>query len=116
MQDPNHVNRPRDPVNEPIDPLTGAPAERQTIINNGSGRSSGTGGWAVAVIIAVIVAVGAIYFVGSGTPGDGVDPNANTSSIEQPEQAPATGDQPAETQPLEAQPDAGQPADGATAQ
>ena len=43
MQDPNLVNRPRDPVNQPIDPLTGAPAERQTIINNGSGRSSGTG-------------------------------------------------------------------------
>lgn len=112
MQDPNLVNRPRDPdlVDRPLED------RGQTVINNGSGRSS-AGGWAVAVIVAVLVAVGAIYFVGSGTPGDGVDPNANTSSIDTPESAPATGEQPADTTPLEAQPDAGQPADGgATAQ
>lgn len=97
------------------------PEERgPTVIHSRSG-GSGNGGWAVAVIVAVLVAVGAIYFATSG-PSDGIDPNANTSSIGTQETAPAGGttdtqptpgngtanDGAAGTQqPLEAQPDAG---------
>jgi len=95
------------------------PEERgPTVIRSGS---TGTGGWAVAVIVAVLVAVGAIYFATSG-PSDGIDPNANTSSIGTQDTAPADGgtvdvqpttpgtadDGAAGTQqPMETQPDAG---------
>ena len=104
MQDPNLVNRP------PEDRFERPPQEPgPTVVNASSG--GGTGGWAVAVILAVLVAVGIFYFVGSGTPGDGVDTNANTSGITQ-ENAPAggtaTGTQPdgaaSGTQPLNTQP------------
>ncbi|MFC3073072.1 hypothetical protein [Shinella pollutisoli] len=64
------------------------PEERgPTVVHS---RSTGTGGWAVAVIVAVLVAVGAIYFATSG-PSDGIDPNANTSSIGTQDTAPAGG-------------------------
>lgn len=103
MQDPMPDGRP--------------PEERgPTVVNT---RSGGTGGWAVAVIVAVLVAVGAIYFATSGP--DGIDPNANTSSIGTQDTAPAGGTatetQPATgggatggatgTQPLENQPAGG---------
>ena len=112
MQDPNLVNRP------PEDRLTRPVDDRGPTVVNASNGGGGTGGWAVAVILAVLVAVGIFYFVGSGTPGDGVDPNANTSSITQ-ETAPATGTatdgQAGGTQTLETQPSGGQqPAGGAT--
>ena len=115
MKDPNLVNRP------PEDPLTRPAVDPgPTIVNRNGG--SGTGGWAVAVVLAVLVAVGIFYFVGSGTPGDGVDPNANTSAIGTTDTAPAggtttegqTGGATGGTQPLEAQPDGGQPAEGGT--
>ena len=48
MQDPNLVNRP--PEGRP-------PEDRGPTVVNQSG-GSGTGGWAVAVILAVLVAVG----------------------------------------------------------
>lgn len=84
MQDPNLVNRP------PEDRYTPPADDRgPSVVNQNSGR--GTGGWAVAVILAVLVAVGIFYFVGSGTPGDGVDPNANTSAIGTQDTAPAGG-------------------------
>ena len=114
MQDPNLVNRPpEDRTTRPVD------GRGPNVVNQNSG-GRGTGGWAVAVILAVLVAVGIFYFVGSGTPGDGVDPNANTSAIGTQDSAPAggtatdgqTGDAAGGTQPLESQPDAGQPADG----
>ncbi|GMB81631.1 hypothetical protein NN6n1_24140 [Shinella zoogloeoides] len=76
MQDPN-VNRP--------------PEERGPTVVNTSTRGGGTGGWAVAVIIAVLVAVGIFYFVGSGKPGGSVDTNANTSATGTQESAPAGG-------------------------
>ncbi|WP_411035195.1 hypothetical protein [Shinella sp. BYT-45] len=110
MQDPNLVNRP------PEDHTTRPVEDRgPTVVNQSSG---GTGGWAVAVILAVLVAVGIFYFVGSGTPGDGVDPNANTSAIGTQDNAPAGGtatdgqsgaqpDGAAGTQPLESQPGEG---------
>jgi len=101
MQDPNLVNRP--PEGRP-------PEDRGPTVVNQSG-GSGTGGWAVAVILAVLVAVGIFYFVGSGTPGDGVDPNANTSAIGTQETAPAGGAD-SGTQPLQTQPSGGQPAEG----
>ena len=112
MQDPNLVNRPpEDRLNRPDD-------RGPTVVNQSSGRT-GTGGWAVAVIIAVLVAVGIFYFVGSGTPGDGVDPNANTSAIGTTDTAPAAGTTTegqtggaTGTQKLETQPNAGQPAEG----
>ena len=72
----------------------------------------GTGGWAVAVIIAVLVAVGAIYYATSGPSTGGVDPNANTSSIDTTETAPSGGvvNEPAGgiQQPTESQPSTGQ--------
>jgi hypothetical protein len=110
MQDPNLVNRP------PEDRLTRPVDDRgPTVVNQTTGRS-GTGGWAVAVILAVLVAVGIFYFVGSGTPGDGVDPNANTSAIGTTDTAPAGGTttegQTGGTQTLETQPSGGQPAEG----
>ncbi|WP_313522355.1 hypothetical protein [Shinella sp.] len=114
MQDPNLVNRPpEDLVTRPVD-------DRGPTVVNASNGGSGTGGWAVAVILAVLVAVGIFYFVGSGTPGDGVDPNANTSAITTQETAPAggtaTGGQTggaAGTQTLDTQPSGGQqPAEG----
>ena len=82
MQDPNLINRP--PEDRPIPPVD----ERGPTVVQQSG--GGTGGWAVAVILAVLVAVGVFYFV-SGTPGDGVDPNANTSAIGTQDTAPAGG-------------------------
>ena len=100
MQDPNLVNRPVD-VNRPLDDIPPRPVEERTTVV--TERSGGTGGWAVAVILAVLVAVGIFYF-STGTPGDGVDPNANTSSIETQDTAPAggqTGAQPMEVQPAE---------------
>lgn len=94
MQDPMPDSRP--------------PEERgPTVIHSRSG-SSGSGGWAVAVIVAVLVAVGAIYFATSG-PSNGIDPNANTSSIGTQETAPA-GDA-TQTQP--AAPGGGSADDGA---
>ncbi len=110
MQDPNLVNRP------PEDPLTRpSVGSGPTVVN----RNSGTGGWAVAVILAVLVAVGIYYFVGSGTPGDGVDPNANTSAIGTTDTAPASGTATdgqaggaTGTKPLEGQPDGSKPAEG----
>ena len=118
MQDPNLVNRPpEDRATRPVDD------RGPTVVNQSSG-GSGTGGWAVAVILAVLVAVGIFYFVGSGTPGDGVDPNANTSAIGTQDSAPAggtatdgqtggaTGGASGGTQPLESQPSGGQPAEG----
>jgi hypothetical protein len=119
MQDPNLVNRPpEDRMTRPVD-------DRAPNIVNQSGGRSGTGGWAVAVILAVLVAVGIFYFVGSGTPGDGVDPNANTSAIGTTDTAPAGGAATegqtggatggaTGTQPLETQPNAGQTEGGAT--
>ena len=114
MQDPNLVNRP------PEDRYTAPVDDRgPTVISQSGG--SGTGGWAVAVILAVLVAVGIFYFVGSGTPGDGVDPNANTSAIGTQDTAPAggnatdgqTGGATGGTQTLETQPSGGQqPAEG----
>ncbi|WLR93799.1 hypothetical protein [Shinella zoogloeoides] len=113
MQDPNLVNRPpEDRATRPVDD------RGPTVVNASNG--SGTGGWAVAVILAVLVAVGIFYFVGSGTPGDGVDPNANTSAIGTQDSAPAggtatdgqTGGTTGGTQPLESQPSGGQPAEG----
>lgn len=113
MQDPNLVNRPpEDRYTRPVDD------RGPTVVNANSG-GSGAGGWAVAVILAVLVAVGIFYFAGSGTPGDGVDPNANTSAITQ-DGAPAggtatdgqTGGATGGTQQLEIQPNAGQPAEG----
>ncbi len=110
MQDPNLVNRPpEDRLTRPVD------ASGPTVVNQTS-RGGGTGGWAVAVILAVLVAVGIFYFVGSGTPGDGVDPNANTSAIGTTDTAPAggattdgqTGGTTGGTQPLESQPNGGQ--------
>jgi hypothetical protein len=117
MQDPNLVNRPpEDRYTRPVD-------DRGPTVVNASNGGSGAGGWAVAVILAVLVAVGIFYFAGSGTPGDGVDPNANTSAITQ-DSAPAggtatdgqTGGATGGTQQLEVQPNAGQPAEdgGAT--
>lgn len=111
MQDPNLVNRP------PEDRYDRPPEDRGPTVVNASNGGSGAGGWAVAVILAVLVAVGAFYFVGSGTPGDGVDPNANTSAITQ-DSAPAggaetggaatggeaTGGDASGTQPVEGQP------------
>lgn len=83
MQDPNLVNRP------PEDRMTPPVEDRgPTVVNQSSG---GTGGWAVAVILAVLVAVGIFYFAGSGTPDGGVDPNANTSAIGTQDSAPAGG-------------------------
>ena len=77
MQDPDIVNRPpEDRYDRPVED------RGPTVVNARNG--GGTGGWAVAVILAVLVAVGIFYFVGSGTPGDGVDTNANTSAITQP--------------------------------
>ena len=113
MQDPNLVNRPpEDRTTRPVDD------RGPTVVNQSSG--SGTGGWAVAVILAVLVAVGIFYFVGSGTPGDGVDPNANTSALGTTDTAPAGGTATdgqtggaTGTQPLEGQPSGGQqPAEG----
>ncbi|WP_288081644.1 hypothetical protein [Shinella sp.] len=114
MQDPNLVNRPpEDRATRPVDD------RGPTVVNQSGG--SGTGGWAVAVILAVLVAVGIFYFVGSGTPGDGVDPNANTSAIGTTDTAPAGGTATdgqaggaTGTQPLESQPDAGGAEGGAT--
>lgn len=106
MQDPMQQNRP---IREDR-PLEDRPVEdRSTIVDARSG-GSGAAGWAVAAIVAVLVAGGVFYFTGSGT-GDGVDPNANTSSITTEEPAPftpptdgqATGSQPA---PQPVQPDA----------
>ena len=115
MQDPNLVNRP--PEDRLEDRMTPPLEDRgPTVISQGGG----TGTWAVAVIAAVLVAVGIFYFVGSGTPGDGVDPNANTSAIGTLDSAPAggtatdgqTGGATGGTQPLESQPSGGQPAEG----
>ncbi|MCF3642166.1 hypothetical protein LXM94_19545 [Rhizobium sp. TRM95111] len=108
MQDPNRVNRPHDPT------MANRPVEDRgpTVVN--TTRGSSTGGWAAAVILAVLVAVGIFYY--AGTPGDGVDPNANTSAIETPDAAPADGQSTTGTQPLEAQPGDSQPAEGGTAQ
>lgn len=103
MQDPNLVNRP--PEDRMTPPVEG---RGPTVVNRTGG---GTGGWAVAVILAVLVAVGIFYFVGSGTPGDGVDPNANTSAIGTQDSAPAGG-QAGDVQPLESQPGGSQPAEG----
>ena len=114
MQDPNLVNRPpEDRLARPVD-------DRGPTVVNASNGGSGSGGWAVAVILAVLVAVGIFYFVGSGTPGDGVDPNANTSAIGTTDTAPAggaatdgqAGSATGGTQQLEVQPNAGQPAEG----
>lgn len=117
MQDPNLVNRPaEDPLARPVE-------DRGPTVVNASNGGKGTGGWAVAVILAVLVAVGIFYFVGSGTPGDGVDPNANTSAVETQDTAPAggtategqTGGATGGTQTLESQPSGGQqPAEGGT--
>ena len=111
MQDPNLVNRPpEDRYDRPVED------RGPTVVNARNG--SGTGGWAVAVILAVLVAVGIFYFVGSGTPGDGVDTNANTSAITQ-DSAPAGGTATdgqtggaTGTQPMDAQPGDSQPAEG----
>ena len=85
MQSPNLVNRPpEDRMTRPVD-------DRGPTVVNQTAGGNGTGGWAVAVILAVLVAVGIFYFVGSGTPGDGVDPNANTSAIGTQDTAPAGG-------------------------
>ena len=115
MQDPNLVNRPpEDRMTRPVDD------RGPTVVNQTSG-GSGTGGWAVAVILAVLVAVGIFYFVGSGTPGDGVDPNANTSAIGTQNGAPAggaasdgqSGGAAGDMKPLESQPGTvQQPAEG----
>ncbi len=113
MQDPNLVNRPpEDRMTRPVD-------DRGPTVVNASNGGSGTGGWAVAVILAVLVAVGIFYFVGSGTPGDGVDPNANTSAITTQDTAPAGGTATdgqaggaTGTQTQEVQPSGGQPAEG----
>lgn len=119
MQDPNLVNRPpEDRMTRPVDD------RGPTVVNQNGGRS-GTGGWAVAVILAVLVAVGIFYFVGSGTPGDGVDPNANTSAVGTTDTAPAGGAATTDgqaggatgttgTQPMESQPSGGQSDGGAT--
>ena len=115
MQDPNLVNRP--PEDRLEDRMTPPLEDRgPTVISQGGG----TGTWAVAVIAAVLIAVGIFYFVGSGTPGDGVDPNANTSAIGTTDTAPAGGTATdgqtggaTGTQPLEGQPRGGQqPAEG----
>ena len=107
MQDPNLVNRP--PEDRLEDRMTPPLEDRgPTVISQGGG----TGTWAVAVIAAVLVAVGIFYFVGSGTPGDGVDPNANTSAIGTQDSAPAggtatdgeAGGAAGGTQPLQSQP------------
>jgi hypothetical protein len=106
------VDRIPEERNPPVDrdPLSVNPA----VVNNTGG--SGSGGWAVAVILAVLVAVGVFYFA-SGPATDGVDTNANTSAIETPAETPAVTDtQPTGTQPLEVQPGDGQPASGETAQ
>ncbi|MCD1264182.1 hypothetical protein GR158_22370 [Shinella sp. AETb1-6] len=88
MQDPNLVNRPLE-HSSPDGRVERPVQDRDPVVVNNA-RGGGSGGWAVAVILAVLVAVGAFYFVGSGTP-DNVDPNANTSSITTPETAPAGG-------------------------
>jgi len=116
MQDPNLVNRP--PEDRLEDRMT-LPLEDRgpTVISQGGG----TGTWAVAVIAAVLIAVGIFYFVGSGTPGDGVDPNANTSAIGTQNGAPAggaandgqSGGAAGDMKPLESQPGTvQQPAEG----
>jgi len=115
MQDPNLVNRPPE---DRLENRTIPPIEDRgpTVISQGGG----TGGWAVAVILAVLVAVGIFYFVGSGTPGDGVDPNANTSAIGTQGSAPAggtatdgqSGGAAGDMKPLESQPGVAQPAEG----
>ena len=113
MQDPNLVNRPpEDRLERPVDD------RGPTVVSRSSG--GGTGGWAVAVILAVLVAVGIFFFVGSGTPGDGVDPNANTSAIGTQGSAPAggtatdgqSGGAAGDMKPLESQPGVAQPAEG----
>lgn len=68
----------RIPENRPLE-------DRNTVVNT-STRSAG--GWAVAVVVALLLAVGVFYF--AANTGDGVDPNANTSSIGTQEPAPAT--------------------------
>ena len=112
MQDPNLVNRPPEERYErPVDD------RGPTVVNQNSG-SGGTGGWAVAVILAVLVAVGIFYFAGSGTMGDGVDTNANTSAIGTQNGAPAggtatDGQSGGDMKPLESQPGSmQQPAQG----
>lgn len=115
MQDPNLVNRPPEDrlENRVIPPIED---RGPTVISQGGG----TGGWAVAVILAVLVAVGIFYFVGSGTPGDGVDTNANTSAIGTQNSAPAggtatggqSGGAAGDMKPLESQPGGAQPAEG----
>jgi hypothetical protein len=110
MQDPNLGNRPpEDPVTRPVDDR-GPTVIKQT-------NAGGTGSWAIAVILAVLVAVGIFYFLGSGAPGENVDPAANTSAIGTQDTAPAGGTGTAGgatggTQPLESQPNSGQPAEG----
>ena len=116
MQDPNLVNRP--PEDRLEDRMTPPLEDRgPTVISQGGG----TGTWAVAVIAAVLVAVGIFYFVGSGTRGDGVDPNANTSAIGTQNGAPAggaasdgqSGGAAGDMKPLESQPGTvQQPAEG----
>ena len=108
MQDPNLVNRPpEDRLARPVD-------DRGPTVVNASNGGCGSGGWAVAVNLAVLVAVGIFYFVGSGTPGDGVDPNANTSAIGTQNGGTATdGQSGGDMKPLESQPGSmQQPAQG----
>ncbi|MBD9371689.1 hypothetical protein IB238_03410 [Rhizobium sp. ARZ01] len=104
------------PVQDPISenrPLEG----RATVVNTSGG--SRAGGWAVAAIAAVLVAAGVFYL--SGGMGDGVDPNANTSSIQTQVPTPATpstdgqatGTEPA---PQPVQPAPSQPTTGGTGQ
>ena len=110
MQDPNLVNRPpEDRMTRPVD-------DRGPTVVNQTAGGNGTGGWAVAVILAVLVAGGIFYFVGSGTPGDGVDPNAKIGTQDTaPAGGTATDGQTGGatgTLPMESQPSGGQPAEG----
>ncbi|WP_234188514.1 hypothetical protein [Shinella sp. NM-101] len=107
MQDPNLVNRPVE------DPNARRPEDRGPTVVNASSGGSGAGGWAVAVILAVLVAVGIYYFVGGGSP-DRVEPNANTPAVGTPDTPAAPAPAPA-TAPAPAPAPAGStPTDGQT--
>lgn len=95
----------RIPENRPLE-------DRNTVVDASTRGSAG--GWAVALVVALLLAVGVFYFANNRT--DGVDPNTNTSSIGTQAPAPATvpptdgqatGTQPA---PAPAQPAPSQPA------
>ena len=102
-----------DPISENR-PIEGGP----TVVNKSRG-ASGAGSWAVVAIIAVLAAAGVLYL--SGGMGDGVDRNANTSSIEAQEPTttmPPSGGQPTATEPAPqpVQPAPAQPTTGGTGQ